>query len=196
MIIEHRINTIQHLIKVPESHGVEIDLRTQDGQLVLAHDPYLIGESFEKWLDYFKHKTLILNVKEDGLENSIIKLLNEHSVSSYFFLDQPFPSLRRTAIQGIPTALRLSEYENAINSLALNIEWSWLDSFHGDWSYLHKHAEWIRTGRFKTCVVSPELQGRNLNDEPQRIMSVFTDLGLTMDAVCTKFPDVWSEVLK
>jgi hypothetical protein len=191
MIIKHRVNTIQELSAVPISYGVEIDLRIHNGIVVLAHDPFEEGEEFEEWLFHYHHKLLILNVKEDGLENTILGKLLKKGVTDFFFLDQPFPTLRKSALSNLPTSLRLSEYENPMSNLDFVVKWIWLDSFSGDWKYLEKHAEWIRSGEFSTCLVSPELQGRAIGDEPVKILRIMRDLGIQMTAVCTKEPKVW-----
>jgi hypothetical protein len=196
MIIKHRVNTIGELLVLPNSYGVEIDLRTQNGTLILAHDPLEEGDKFEEWLQHYNHKFLVLNVKEDGIENLVLSQLEKNHVAEYFFLDQPFPTLRKSALSNISSALRLSEYENPINVLNMSINWLWLDSFDGDWKYLERHAEWIQRGGYKNCVVSPELQGRAISDEPIEIARIMGNLGIAITAVCTKQPDAWRGILK
>ena len=46
----------------------------------------------------------------------------------------------------------------------------------------------------KTCLVSPELQGRNVDGELDQILGL-VDLN-DLDAVCTKNPDFWLESLR
>jgi hypothetical protein len=196
MIIKHRVNSIEELLRVPEEFGLEIDLRVHHDSLVLAHDPFTAGDKFEDWLPHFRHKMLILNVKEDGLEETILKLLVRYKIMDYFFLDQPFPTLRKSAMNDYRTALRLSEYENPVNNVDLKVEWLWLDSFFGDWQYLEQHADWIKQGQFRTCVVSPELQGRVVGDEPEQLVKIMQNLGLEISAVCTKRPEAWEGLLK
>ena len=191
MIIKHRVNTIQELDEVPENFGVEIDLRIYMGDLILAHNPFENGDKFESWLEHFHHQTIILNVKEDGLENAIVELLHEKGVTDYFFLDQPFPTVRKSALAGIKTSVRLSEYENPPNLCGLPVNWVWLDSYSGDWDYLAKHSEVLQNSDFKKCVVSPELQGREIGSEPQQIFKIFKKMEISLDAVCTKSPERW-----
>ncbi len=182
--------------EVPKKYGVEIDLRLYMGEVVLSHNPFEGGDKFKMWLDHFQHKTLILNVKEDGLEDLIVEILSDRGISDYFFLDQPFPTLRKSLIASLPAALRLSEYENPINLVDLKPGWIWLDSFTGNWSYLEKHSEWLRSGKVKLCIVSPELQGRLNANEAQSIIDLMEKLDLRIDAACTKFPDVWEESIR
>lgn len=195
MIIKHRINTTKELNAVPTHYGVEIDLRLYQGELVLAHDPFIEGERFEDWLESYRHNTLILNVKEDGLEGCIIeKLLNYKNVD-YFFLDQPFPTLRKSSIAGHPVAVRLSEYELPINILDLEVKWVWLDSFMGNWDYLGNYKEWLSKADLSLCLVSPELQGRTNPREIELITEKLDKLNLRLAAVCTKYPEKWESLL-
>lgn len=99
-------------------------------------------------------------------------------------------------MKDIPTAIRLSEYENSPNANDLAIKWFWLDCFSGKWDYVAKHSELLRNGDSMTCVVSPELQGREIGSEPKQIARVFEKMGISIDAVCTKFPAHWEGLVK
>ena len=195
MIIRHRINSSKELSSVPSNHGVEIDLRLFEGEIILAHDPFTPGEKLTEWLKNFHHGTLILNVKEDGLESFVVKMLQDKEVDDFFFLDQPFPTLRKSALANLPVALRLSENENPIEINDLKIKWIWLDSFSGDWSFLRKHAEWLKKGEFKLCLVSPELQGRSPDEESFVVLDICEKTNLRIDAVCTKYSEIWEKLL-
>jgi hypothetical protein len=137
-----------------------------------------------------------LNVKEDGLESFVVKMLQDMEIDDYFFLDQPFPTLRKSALANLPVALRLSENENPIEINDLKIRWIWLDSFSGDWSFLGKHAEWLKKGGFKLCLVSPELQGRSPDEESFVVLEICEKTNLRIDAVCTKHPEMWEKLLQ
>ena len=76
IIIKHRINTIRNLNKTDKNFGVEIDLRSDKKNIYLHHDPFKKGVLFKKWIKYYKHKIMVLNVKEEGLEKSILKILS------------------------------------------------------------------------------------------------------------------------
>ena len=54
--------------------------RSNERKLITHHDPFLNGECFEKWLTAFNHGTLILNVKEEGLESRLIELMNKNCI--------------------------------------------------------------------------------------------------------------------
>ena len=67
-IIAHRKNTIAELCETPSHFGVEVDIRSWCDGLTIHHDPFVQGEDFKEWLKHYQHQTLILNVKEEGLE--------------------------------------------------------------------------------------------------------------------------------
>ena len=54
--IMHQVNTIEQLTNTPVELGVEVDVRSQDKELIIHHDPFQKGESFIKWLKFFKHE--------------------------------------------------------------------------------------------------------------------------------------------
>lgn len=53
-IILHRVNSSLDLKVIPKKLGVEIDIRSSNGNLILQHDPFKQGETFIKWLDFGK----------------------------------------------------------------------------------------------------------------------------------------------
>ena len=75
--ILHRRNKITDLNNTPFNHGAEIDLRSYGNNIILHHDPFVKGVLFDEWISHYRHGTLILNVKEEGLEERIIQLLKD-----------------------------------------------------------------------------------------------------------------------
>ena len=70
-IIIHRINRIKDLKKIKSRFGIEIDLRSQGSEIILSHDPFVKGEKLGDYLDEYNHGTLVLNIKENGIEDNI-----------------------------------------------------------------------------------------------------------------------------
>ena len=86
IIIRHRRNTEDQLSEISSSHGAEIDIRSHGEHLVLHHEPYEVGNRFDYWLENYDHGTLILNVKEEGLEDRVLELMTQHGIDDFFFL--------------------------------------------------------------------------------------------------------------
>ena len=132
VIVQHRCNTREQLEKVPSHLGVEVDIRSQGTKLVLHHDPFEIGECFERWLEVYNQQCLILNVKEEGLEFRLITLMDKYEIKNFFFLDQTFPFLVKMAKIGEKRcAIRVSEFESIETPLKLagKVDWIWVDYF-------------------------------------------------------------------
>ena len=84
-VILHRINTISELKNIESKYGVEIDIRAWGSELVLNHEPFQDGEKLVDYLDEYHHGTLVLNVKENGIEDEILHLVRERpQLNSYF----------------------------------------------------------------------------------------------------------------
>ena len=193
-IILHRRNSIEELASTPEEYGVEIDIRSYGNQLILSHDPYIKGESFETWIEFYKHGTLILNTKEEGLEERILEIMKANSINSFFFLDQSFPFLIKTSDSGESrSAIRVSEYESISTALSLRgkIEWAWIDYF-SKFPLNKENISTLKEAKFKTCIVSPELEGYS-KDEVNELCELLSKQNISIDAVCTKYPKLWEE---
>ena len=195
LIVHHRRNSAALLAESPVQYGIEIDVRTIGSRLIVQHDPYVDGEDLERWLAGYRHQLLILNVKEEGLEEQLGQLMADNGIIDYFFLDQSFPFLVRTASNGERRcAVRVSEYESILTAMRLApmIDWVWLDSFSGQLPDLSDLGT-IAASHLRICLVSPELQGRteDVGQEAIHMRSTFAKAGLTIDAVCTKLPHLW-----
>jgi len=192
-IIRHRRNTIKELNSTDIKHGVEVDIRSWNKTLIIHHEPFVEGELFESWLAEYRHGTLILNVKEEGLEERLIDLMKKYQISDYFFLDQSFPFLVKWSRNGENNcAVRLSEFESIETVLTLKgkVDWVWVDCF----TYFPLDsisAQRLQEGGFKLCLVSPELQGRKAETEIPQLLALLEDNNIKADAVCTKRPDLW-----
>ena len=191
-IYSHRVNSISAIKEVQPIYGVEIDLRTNNGQLILAHDPFSEGDLFSEWLKHWRGQSLILNVKEDALESVILEYLKEYGVSDFFFLDQSYPSIRRIIDSGIKkVATRVSDYEDMQTALNSGSDWVWLDSFSGKWEYLNQVVPILTKNGQKTCLVSPELQRANSLTELKLLREMIREKSLSITSVCTKSPENW-----
>jgi hypothetical protein len=195
--ISHRRNTIEELKATPIEYGVEVDIRSDNGKLVIHHDPFASGDDFEEWIMYYQHGTLILNVKEEGLEARLIDLMKQRSIEDYFFLDQSFPFLIKWSKLGEHhCAVRVSEFESVETALTLagKIDWVWVDCFT-KFPLSREDAKRLQDRGFKLCLVSPELQGRPAETAISELAKLLDERQITPDAICTKKPELWKECL-
>ena len=196
-LISHRRNTITELQTTDIRYGVEVDIRSYGGDLVIHHDPFVNATPFECWLREYNHGTLILNVKEEGLEDKLLELMTEHNIDNFFFLDQSFPFLVKTASSGESRcAIRVSEFESIDTALTLSgkVDWVWIDCF-SKFPLDNTQYSQLKDAGFKLCLVSPELQGRISQDEIVDMAKLLNEQEIVVDAICTKNIDVWEMIL-
>ena len=195
--IAHRKNTVEELIGTPICYGIEVDIRSIGKDLVIHHDPFVQGVDFKEWISHYRHGTLILNVKEEGLEREIIKVMSAHGLDDFFFLDQSFPFLVKWANLGEKRcAVRVSEFESVETALTLagRIDWVWVDCFT-KFPLSSKDYARLKEAGFRLCLVSPELQGRKDQHFIEELVHEMNSLGIEMDAICTKTTEVWQRFL-
>jgi len=193
-IIAHRKNSVADLLATPTQYGVEVDIRSRGQELIIHHDPFAEGPNFEDWLSHYQHGTLILNVKEEGLEDRLIHLMQSRGCEDYFFLDQTFPFLVKWSGKGEKRcAVRVSEFESieTVLSLAGRVNWVWVDCFTR-FPLTGEQAERIQGAGLRLCLVSPELQGRPAETEIPALIELLQQQKITAEAVCTKHPDLWA----
>jgi hypothetical protein len=188
--IAHRVNTIKDLLKTPVEYGVEIDLRDFGEKLILQHDPFKDGESFEEYLKNYNHGTMILNIKSEGIETRVLKLIQQHNIKSYFFLDCSFPMINFLSSKGERNiALRFSEFEgiDTISLMSKKIEWIWVDCFT-KLPISFKNYKMLKDLNYKLCLVSPELQNQDLKLELYK--DYLQKEGIIFNAICTKLNNI------
>ncbi|MDN8034174.1 phosphatidylinositol-specific phospholipase C/glycerophosphodiester phosphodiesterase family protein [Burkholderia vietnamiensis] len=196
-LISHRRNTIEELEATPRRYGVEVDIRSQGDVLTIHHDPFVPGTPFDEWLAAYEHGTLILNVKEEGLEGRLIDLMAAKGLNDFFFLDQSFPFIVRWSRTGERRcAVRVSEFESIETALTLTgrVDWVWVDCFT-HFALKGEDAARLKAAGFKLCLVSPELQGRDAEVEISQLVEVLAMRNIEADAVCTKRPDLWERLV-
>ena len=131
--IIHRVNTIEELKRIPKEYGCEIDIRTDGSKLILNHDPFSKGDDFIDYLDEYKNSTLVLNIKESGIEDTVLEEVRSRGVKSYFLLDVEFPYLYNATEKGERNiAVRFSEKEpiENLNQFKDKLDWVWIDTIN------------------------------------------------------------------
>ena len=91
--IQHRVNSLKKLKNTDHNFGVEVDVRSINKKLILNHEPFQKATSLDTFLKKFNHKFLILNVKEEGIENLILNYVKKNRIKNYFLLDVTVPKI-------------------------------------------------------------------------------------------------------
>lgn len=141
--------------------GIETDVRDCRGRIVVSHNPPTGAEpDFEACLELLRGRPLPLaiNIKADGLAEGLGDMCRTHKVADWFVFDMSVPDMRQQLTAGNPTYARMSEVEQTPPWLeeATGI---WLDGFAVLWYGADTVASLLK--RFRVCVVSQELHGRD-----------------------------------
>ena len=182
-LIAHRLNKIHELKRLSKKYGAEIDLRSNGSNIILNHDPHKKGEKLKNFLSYYNHGTLILNIKESGIENEVIKISKKFKIKKFFLLDVEMPFICKNK-KNINKSLsvRYSEYESidTVKKFINNVGWVWIDTFN---KLPINKANIKVLKKFKTCLVCPERWNRpqdiSLYYKQMKLQKFFPNLVMT-----------------
>ncbi len=185
--IIHRVNSIKDLKKTPKEYGCEIDIRTDGSKLILNHDPFIKGDCFIDYLDEYKNGTLVLNIKESGIENMVLQEVRKRNINSYFLLDVEFPYLYSCSKKGEKNiAVRYSEMEPIENVIYFKgkADWVWIDTIN-KFPVNNSNKEVLMN--FKSCLVCPSRWGRAADIIKVKKEIKKLDLNFIPNAVITNY---------
>lgn len=176
--------------------GTETDIRDRDSRLVISHDmPDKNAMPLEQFFEiYVKYKTplpLALNIKSDGLQFELKRLLTEYKIDNYFVFDMTVPDGLIYARQQMHTYTRQSEFEKepAYYDLANGI---WLDEFSGHWLTDEVIEQHLCNGK-SICIVSPDLHMRDNTHEWRHYKQIEAAIGKDRLMLCTDLPELARE---
>jgi len=190
MWIAHRINTTEQLKALDESLGIEFDVRDSNGQLIVQHDAFGVGEPFEEYAKEIGHRFCIVNIIAEGIESRVLQILETNAIHDFFLLDCSVPAMVKLSNQGeTRLAVRCSEFEPTefVMRWKGRAQWVWVDCFTY-YPLTAKILDLFHTAGFKVCLVGPDLQGR-----PTEIPAAadwIHHAELELDAICTKVPNL------
>lgn len=174
--------------------GIETDVRDLNGKLVISHDiPVCESElSLENLFEYYASNghigTLALNIKSDGLQQEIKKLLKKYAIKNYFVFDMSIPDTLGYLSQDIRTYIRCSELEDC-RPLIARAHGVWLDELTAEWidvTTLTKLGEYLSP----ICIVSSELHGRTYTELWRNIKEALDkSVCNSRLMICTDLPD-------
>jgi glycerophosphoryl diester phosphodiesterase len=172
--------------------GTETDIRDRDSQLVIAHDmpdrsAMPLEFFFETYNKFNARLPLALNIKADGLQVELKRLLALYLIESYFVFDMAVPDGLLYLKNQMHTFTRQSEHETEPPYFDM-AQGVWLDEFNGHWisdEVITRHIE----KRKSVCIVSPELHKRDNTKEWQHYKNLENTIGKDKIMLCTDFPE-------
>lgn len=179
--IIHRVNDTRNLIRTSSSYGVEIDIRSDNDNLILAHDPKEKGQNFEDYIKNYNHKLLVANIKEAGIEEDVINKLRSRGLTDFFLLDTEFPYiLNNYEKYGEFLSVRYSKKESiyTVENFIGKIKWVWIDTYE-DIELDSKTIKILKN--FNICLVSPSRWGNG--EKLNFFLDKFVNCNLTITGV-------------
>ena len=181
-------------------YGTETDVRDLDGELVVSHDipttrnrNMKLSRLFEIYNESSCKKILALNIKSDGLQVGLKKLLEEYSITNYFIFDMAVPDAIISLKERLVCYTRHSEYE-PVPSFYQSASGVWLDEFYEDWITLEVLEDHLSQNK-PICIVSPELHRRDPLKKWQQYKRLNKDHDLSNVTLCTDFPEKAAEFI-
>lgn len=167
--------------------GVETDLRDYCNELVISHNIAQGGElSVEEFFALYQQKNmqtcLALNIKADGLQEKLKKLLGKYNIKNYFLFDMSIPDTIGYVNQNFNVFSRRSEYEKELPFYETSTG-VWLDCFKSDWitnDEIESHMKACKN----VCIVSSELHKR----EHMKAWQQYKQLNTKNIMLCTDYP--------
>jgi len=172
--------------------GTETDFRDMGEQLVISHDPATTSSLpaerfFQLFADVDPSLPLAINIKSDGLQAYLIKLLEAYGIENYFLFDMSIPDAMVSIRAGLRVFTRQSEFESdpCFYEDAAGV---WIDSFI-DESWIHSEIllEHLQGGKMLS-IVSPELHGRDHTPFWETLRQIFPE-GNDQVMLCTDLPE-------
>jgi len=152
---------------IKSGFGIETDLRDHEGRIVISHDmprtPVLLFEDFlDEYCQLIKpsnnQQYLALNIKSDGLQFEIKRILSEFKIDKYFVFDMSIPDTFPYIKNNLNIFLRHSDYEEPSKNFN-QYDGIWIDHFERD-MFSPKDLDLYLSNEKKICFVSPELHNR------------------------------------
>src|SRR5262245_46007015 len=99
-VYRHRVNTVADLTAVPETMGIELDLRSSGNDVPVTHDPFTTGPTIEEYFPHVGRRPCIFNVKTEGIEARVRELAAANGIEDWFMLDLSVPAAVKLARAG------------------------------------------------------------------------------------------------
>ena len=173
--------------------GTETDLRDCGGKVVIAHDmPKGDEMDFEELLQIMNgyNLPLALNIKADGLAETILELLEKYNHTNYFTFDMSIPDMVVHIKRGMRVFTGLSDIL-PVPVMLDDVAGVWLDSFYGDWFGTNTIDDLIASGK-SVCIASSELHKR-VPEKQWETVRHSKSIGSENLWLCTDWPEKANE---
>ena len=196
--IIHKVNSINKLKTIPTDYGVEIDVRFENKNLYLSHDPIINIKStcmLQDFLSEFNHKFIVANIKDAGIETVVINAIKE-TTENFFLLDFEIPFLfnkNKDIKKYLSTRYSLFENITQDSLTADYVEWLWVDSYD---EFPINKSNMNTLPILKKCLVSPERWGRKEDITKIANFMLLNNVSFELIMSDINMVNVWKKALK
>lgn len=196
--IIHKVNTIDKLKTVPTEYGVEIDIRIENKNLYLSHDPIVNINStclLQDFLSEFNHEFIVANIKDTGIEMLVIDTIKEFT-ENFFLLDFEIPFLfkkNKDIKQFLSTRYSLFEKITQDSLTVDYVDWLWVDSYE---EFPINKSNFNTLPILKKCLVSPERWDREEDITKIANFMLLNNVSFELIMSDINMVNVWKKALK
>ena len=174
-------NSLSSVEKSFSFDGVETDLRSLNGRIVLSHDPVMTWKRYASLEDAFRlkapeHFFWALNIKEDGLSEELSRLLKKYRIKNYMCFDLSFPEAVSYEEKKMRMFSRFGDREREVKGRDLVFDCFSSRSFASSIKTLPLSS--------RVMVISPELHGH----AHLSAWKVLKKMKFRNQSLCTDYP--------
>lgn len=174
-----------------DGYGIETDFRDCLGELIISHDianeqSLKVRALFELYSAEDNNVPLAINIKSDGIQGLLKKLLEEFHISNYFLFDMSVPEMVVARSVNLKFYTRQSDVENecVLYKDACGV---WLDSFfEKDWLTIEILKNHLQNQK-KVGLISPEIHGYD-KYKMWRMLKEEGIISSSLVSICTDTP--------
>ena len=178
--IENSVESIPYYKKL--GIGIELDLRYNNNQVYISHDPTNKGKLFEevcKQCDKSEIR-MALHIKEKEVINPVIKILKEYSIKNYFLFDT-----ENFEYNNLIDKTKIADYVVKKDQNIMG-EILWCDEIQNKW-YSKEIMKNLHQENKLIYVMSLEVMKKCDNESIYLEWDRLINLGV--DGICTKYPE-------
>ena len=178
--IENSVESIPYYKKL--GIGIELDLRYNNNQVYISHDPTNKGKLFEevcKQCDKSEIR-MALHIKEKEVINPVIKILKEYSIKNYFLFDT-----ENFEYNNLIDKTKIADYVVKKDQNIMG-EILWCDEIQNKW-YSKEIMKNLHQKNKLIYVMSLEVMKKCDNESIYLEWDRLINLGV--DGICTKYPE-------
>ena len=178
--IENSVESIPYYKKL--GIGIELDLRYNNNQVYISHDPTNKGKLFEevcKQCDKSEIR-MALHIKEKEVINPVIKILKEYSIKNYFLFDT-----ENFEYNNLIDKTKIADYVVKKDQNIMG-EILWCDEIQNKW-YSKEIMKNLHQENKLIYLMSLEVMKKCDNESIYLEWDRLINLGV--DGICTKYPE-------